>query len=421
MKGFALASCIAAAAAAPAADFSFDMGRYQKQPYEVGGYFQGSAEHIELDDGAALSALRFPAGAPAAGRRYRGVLEVSGLYRLQGLTFKGLFHAEALDDVAGSTDDAAFYEGYVEGRPAPRWTLSLGKRALRWGKGYAFTTVGFVERAKDATDPDLAREGFKVAAVEYVRSAGGPLQTLSLTALALPVRGTLNDDFGATDDTNLAARLYLLYRDTDIDLMVRTGDSRPDAVGLDFSRNLAPHFAIHGEVAWQHERRRPVLDPANRLRPREAEGADWLLGLRYLTATETTWIAEYYHNGAGYSSQEMRRFYALARSASDDPALRPAARGALEAGYGRPQAMRDYVYLKVSQKEPFDALYWNAGLTAIVNLHDASASVIPEVVYAGLENVELRGRIGLLAGGRDSEFGERQNDWRAELRLRYFF
>ncbi|MFP4610915.1 MAG: hypothetical protein ACLFQT_07825 [Thiohalophilus sp.] len=57
---------------------------------------------------------------------------------------------------------------------------------------------------------------------------------------------------------------------------------------------------------------------------------------------------------------------------------------ARQAGYGTPQPMRDYLYIKVSQKEPFEALYWNAGATSIINLHDSSYTLIPEVSYTGI-------------------------------------
>jgi hypothetical protein len=237
----------------------------------------------------------------------------------------------------------------------------------------------------------------------------------------LPVSDDVNDDFGAREDTNFAARLYMLYRDTDIDVMVRSGDSRPDAVGVDFARNLTTNFEVHGELAWFDERTHPVLNTSNTLVTRKTGDMDWLLGLRYLTAAETTWIVEYYHNGAGYTADEMARFYELARDTLTTPALRPTAQSARQSGYGVAQPMRDYLYIRATQKEPFDALYWNAGATAIVNLRDESYTFIPEVVYTGISDLELRGRLAVLVGGDDTDFGERPNNWRAELRLRYFF
>jgi hypothetical protein len=420
-----LAALVAAAPAmtvmAAAEEFSFDIGGYEKKPYEFGGTLQGSAEHIDTDPDAALSALTFPDGAPDGYQRYRGVLELGGLYRWETVSLNGLWHAEALDEYAGSSHDTRFYELYLAAQPAERWSFTAGKRALRWGKGYAFNPVGFVERPKDATDPELSREGFVLAAAEYVKSLKGPLQTVSFTPLLLPVTEEINDDFGAGEDTNFAARLYLLYRDTDIDLMLRSGDSRPDAIGLDFARNLATHFEVHGEIAWFDGRSRRLLDAGNALLPRETRSPDWMLGLRYLTEAETTWIAEYYHNGGGYTPDEMQHFYDLARAVAGNPALLPAATAARQAGYGAAQPMRDYLYIRGTQKEPFHALYWNAGASAIVNLHDGSASFIPEVIYTGVTDLELRARLAYLIGGRDTDFGERPNERRLELRARYFF
>lgn len=424
MRAVWLAALLAATPALTvmaAEPFNFDIGQYEKKPYEFSGYLQGSAEHIDVDQDSALSALSFPDGVPDSYRRYGGVLELSGKYRWDKVSLNGLWHVETLDEYNGNRHDAGFYELYLDAQPADRWTLTAGKRALRWGKGYAFNTVGFIERPKDATDPELAREGFVSVGAEYVRSFDGPLQTVSFTPLILPVTDDINEDFGREQATNLAARIYLLYRNTDIDILARYGDSRPNALGVDFSRNLTTNFEIHGELAWFDDRTHPIIDGGNTLVMRKTEDFDWLLGLRYLTEAETTWIVEYYHNGAGYTTNQMKRFHAHARSAPTHPALITTAQAARKAGYGVAQPMRDYLYIKASQKEPFDALYWNAGATAIVNLHDSSASLVPEVIYTGIDDLELRGRMAFLTGGHDTDFGERANDWRMELQARYFF
>jgi hypothetical protein len=407
---------LAGAASVADEEFSFDADQYARRAYELGGHLEAGAEQLRLDRDAALATP-----GDDAYERYRAVAELSGLYRWEKATLNGLLHAEARDDPAGRSDVATLYELYLAARPSERLGLEVGKRSLRWGKGYAFNPVAFLERPKDATDPELSREGFVMAGAEVVRSFDGPLRTVAFTPVLLPVSADLNDGFGREDDLNVAARLYLLYRDTDIDLMLRRGDSRPDALGLDFARNLATHFELHGEVAWFDGREVAVLRADDTLTTRKAEGPDLLLGLRYLTVAETTWIVEYYRNGAGYTPAEMRRFFDLTRAAADTPVLRAPAMAAREAGYLVPQPMRDYLYLKATQKEPFDALYWSAGATAILNLHDGSASLIPEAVYTGITDLELRGRLALLSGGRDSDFGERPTDWRLELRARWFF
>lgn len=49
----------------------------------------------------------------------------------------------------------------------------------------------------------------------------------------------------------------------------------------------------------------------------------FLLGLRYLTQGEVTWIAEYYRNGAGYGAQELDAYYQFLETALDPGARLP--------------------------------------------------------------------------------------------------
>jgi hypothetical protein len=412
---------ITSVAAASEFSFDFDIARYERPPYEFSGYLQGSVEHLRLDRDSALYALSFPQDDPRSFERYRGLAELSALYRLEQTTFNARIQAEAADDIFASRTDLNVHEAYAETRPHDRLRLEAGKRTLRWGTGYAWSPIAFLERPKDPTDPELSREGFILASAEYVRSfTEGPLRSVSFSPVILPVTDDMNGDFGERETVNLAARLYMLYRDTDIHVTARSDGSRPGAVGIGFSRNPAPHMEIHGELAWLDGRRRAVISDAG-LETDDTRPVDLLLGMRYLTHGETTWIVEYYRNGAGYSRDEMRRFFELARASRDDPALRPLAMAARREGYGAPQVMRDYLYLRVRNSEPWDALYWTLGANAIVNLHDGSASTIPEVMYTGFRNTELRGRLAVLSGGRNTEFGERLNDWRLEFRARYFF
>jgi len=89
--------------------------------------------------------------------------------------------------------------------------------------------------------------------------------------------------------------------------------------------------------------------------------------------------------------------------------------------YGRPNPMRDYLYLRISQKEPFDILYFTPSVTCIYNINDRSYSLSPEILYTGITNLEVRLKGAFLAKPDNSEFGEKQNDWRIEFRARYYF
>ncbi len=89
--------------------------------------------------------------------------------------------------------------------------------------------------------------------------------------------------------------------------------------------------------------------------------------------------------------------------------------------YGRPNPMKDYLYLRVSQKEPFDILYFTPSITGILNISDKSFSLSPEFLYAGITNLELRLKTYLISGGRLTDYGEKQNDYKVEIRARYYF
>jgi len=93
----------------------------------------------------------------------------------------------------------------------------------------------------------------------------------------------------------------------------------------------------------------------------------------------------------------------------------------VQSAYLRHTPMRRYLYLRVIQKEPFDILYFTPALTVIANLDDSSTSVAPELAYAGVTNLDLRLWLLFLSGGQLTDFGEKQNDRRLELRMRYYF
>jgi hypothetical protein len=92
-----------------------------------------------------------------------------------------------------------------------------------------------------------------------------------------------------------------------------------------------------------------------------------------------------------------------------------------EGNYGRLNPAQDYLYLRVTQSEPFNILYFTPAITTIMNLKDYSFSMSPELLYTGITNLELRLKPSFLVGRGNTEFGEKLNDYRIEFRARYFF
>lgn len=407
---------------------SFDASQFEKRPFERGGYVQFKQENFSLRQNATFYKLGFYNQPQRESLdRTIGTLQLTGKAR-QGIgTFDFRLNADVQRDQLGSEHDGKVFEAAYSLRPTPGLTMEAGKRSLKWGKGYAWNPIGFVERPRDPNDPTLAREGFVMANADWISSPGGDLQTIAFTPVLLPVGSAVNSDFGSRGHLNPAAKVYLLYKDTDIDFAWQGKGSRPARFGMDFSRNLASNLEVHGEWARIRRFSRPVADNAGRVATEVANATSYLLGLRYLTESDTTYILEYYRNGTGYSEQETRQFYQLVDTAFTQ--LQQAGSGALlqkaqslgQGSYGRPNSGAEYLYFRAQQKDALGIVYFQPAITAMVNLQDRSYQVTPELLYTGINNLELRARLFLLHGGAATDFGEKQNSRKLEFYARYYF
>ncbi len=410
-------------------EFIFELDEIEKKPLEWGGYAELKFEHLDINQGAALTRLNFTGEPPTTIDRFSPSLQIGGSYVTGITSFNWLLKAAGQQDNFGWIDFADIYEAYGRVKPTDQATIDLGKQAYKWGKGYAWNPVGFINRPKDPNDPQEALEGYITGELDLIKSFAnlGSLHNIALTTVLLPVYDGINDDFGAEDNINLATKLYLLYLDTDIDFIFYTGNSRSSRFGADFSRNITTNFEIHGEAAYLSSEKKLTLLQDGETRLEGDEVFRTLLGLRYLTDNDLTAIIEYYYNGNGYSEDERARFYrrvadgAIQLDNLGNDSLLHQARELSLRGYGKPFVGRNYLYARFTLKEPFNILYFTPGLTAIVNLDDQSASFTPELAYTGFTNWEMRLRFSLLTGGSFTEYGEKQTSNKVELRLRWFF
>jgi len=416
-----MAALLAALALPAGAEETFDVSAFEKKAFELNGFVELRPERQSLRRGSTGYQLLFPGETQGSLQRRTVAAEVSGVLRHETLSFNFTGHASSLDDPRDSDGDARMYEAYAAWQIDPRSAAEVGKRALRWGKGYAWSPVAFLERPKDPADPELAREGFVMATGAWVRSFDGPLKTLSLSAAFVPTTSGFNEGFGPAGHINPAVKLYGLVYDTDVDLVYAARGSRGPRAGVDFSRNLGGNLEVHGEWARTTDAPQAVLTTGNTLAMQARSYSSSLLGLRWLTERDTTIIFELYRNGSGYTPAQMEQFYDLVRASATHPALLQSATRAASQGYNRPNAAQRYAYLRVSQKEPFDILDFTPSATLIANTRDRSYSLIPEVMYTGIRNLELRLRLALNRGDASSEYGEKPVRSRVEFRARYFF
>lgn len=405
-------------------EYSFDLSAYEKRPYEFNGYAEYRWEHLRYSTDAALYQLNFY-GLPQRESLNRNNIaaQLEGRYRTDSLTFYARALPSAYSDALNSDSQFDIHEANVMWQWRPGMSFDAGKKLMKWGKGYAWNPVGFIERPKDPNEPDLGREGYTVLAADIIASNVGVFQTIAFTPVFLPVYNDVNSDYGETGHTNVAGKLYMLYRDTDIDLMFLAKGSRSARIGADFSRNISTNFEVHAEWAFINNNPLSFINNVGVLETRTEDTHSWLLGLRYLSEKETTTILEYYRNEAGYSEDETRWFYQSVDNAvsTSNSSVIKSLRSIAKTSYGSPTVMQNYVYLRVSQKDPFDILYVVPAATVIYNVDDHSYNVSPELAYTGITNLELRAKLNLLRGDNFSEFGEKQNVSKLEFRVRYFF
>ncbi|GAB7078907.1 hypothetical protein [Megalodesulfovibrio paquesii] len=336
-------------------------------------------------------------------------------------------------------------EGFLTWRPTESVTVEAGKKVLKWGKGYAWNPVSFASRPKDVEDPDQSREGYVLATADLIFSRPGPLATLAFTPVVLPVGEHINAALSDTDALLFGGKIYMLLYDVDVDLLALAGNGYDTRLGADFAANILENLAIHGETSLRIGYEKTLVNASGAIRTTRYNAWSALLGLRYLTSSDTTFILEYYHNGEGYSPSEMQDYFHLvnqgvyealaadnegttqakksataqSQSASRTSLLKQAS--AVSSRYNGSGAGQEYLYGRVSQLEPLGILYLTPSLTVIANLGDGSFTINPELSYKITENLEFRPRLFIPVGTSGSEYGEKMNALRGEVRLTYSF
>lgn len=317
----------------------------------------------------------------------------------------------------------SFFELYGSLNLSPRLSMSIGKRRFSWGKGYAFNPVGYVNAEKDPENPDLALAGKTSVYLSYNRSFNSKLiQNFSLGAAMLPPEAEINEKFASSEKIGAAFKLYFLLKNIDIDLMAAFKKNEPQRLGLDFSTNLLENLEIHAEYSYaQDEITYFVNDEL--ISQHKKNGGSYLLGLRYLNRLNTTFIAEYCHKNSGLSKNEFTSYInCLANSLeSANPVKINSAKLNISTSFRSKTLMQDYLYLKLSQPEPFSWLYSSISVFTIYNLDDNSFLVSPQLSYKPYTNFEVLLWPFLFFGNNDTEYGSKQFEKKIEIWMRFYF
>ncbi len=161
--------------------------------------------------------------------------------------------------------------------------LTLGKRILRWGTGYAFTATGILDPPRMATDPTdrlSLYQGREMAQADWV---AGKQDFTVVWASA----GLLDTHHPGMHET-AAFRYNVLAAGFDTSVIVAHDRGGSSFAGANFTRVFGTAVELHGEFAWR-------------------EGAAVLFGGKYTMASGWNAIAEFYTppNTAYYRPSEM--------------------------------------------------------------------------------------------------------------------
>lgn len=423
---FILVGCFCLGLGYTQEDYSFDLSEIEKKAFHFGGYLEARPIFSVLNQKSRFYLLKYYDHSQTKRSmqyNFKTLLDLS--YEKGFLRGQMRLNGDVNCSDSDWTHELSLYEGFFSIKPSLHFQIDFGKKRFKWGKGYAWNPGAFIDNPKNPFDPDLALEGFTVISADYIKSFPGKLKTLTANVVLLPIFNSLNEQLGKPNTLNYGGKLYFLLFDTDLDFMFLAGPGVSSRYGIDFSRNITSNFEIHGEWAYLNRYSKRVLDEQGILEEKTGASYSYLVGIRYLTKTNTTFFVEYYQNERGYTRKEMEVYYQSIDRAYDlflETGLENELRLASSLTEFRTfTPAKNYLYLRIHQKEPFNIVYFNPSLISLCNLKDGSFSLVPEMLYAPVTNLELRARAVFLVGKKGTEFKEKQNGFRVELRFRYYF
>lgn len=344
---------------------------------------------------------------------------LNGEYITKDLGFHFKTHGSYINEQTSTLD---LFELYGSINTHPTLTFSVGKKAYNWGKGYAFNPVGYVNPIKDSENPESLQAGLMSLAVDYTKSFDSDaLRTFGFTFMAIPSSNVQNK-YGEVSQTDFATKAYFLAWDMDIDILGYRSLSNGNQLGVDFSQNISTNIEVHGEFSHFENVPKAIIDQ-NTLNILKGSGNSYLAGVRYLNSIDTTIIAEYYHNGNGLTSNEFNQYikYVYDTVASGQSTAVQQALGTSITYFQKSAIMRDYLYLKISQPEPFNWVYFTPSTFVIYNLSDQSFTLGLPLSYKPFTNFELLVWPTVLVGSAGTQFGEKPFSQRLETWLRFYF
>ena len=407
-----------------AQEYSFDFEEFKKTPYEHIGIFKMQSDISKLNNSSDLYKLSFFNkeekdfwDSHYASIQLRGSYEISKFKFTLNLKDK-LFYTSN-DEFE---NDFSIYESFLNLNLSTNFDFQLGKKSVKWGKGYIWNPVSFVGRQKDINDIDAGLEGFWMFKFNYVKSLSGILQNFSISPVIIPVNKKINANFSDDDNINFILNNYFLIADTDFDTYLFYENSEFKKFGADFARNILANWEIHAEYVFEKDVITNSLNSNFIVGSMVDNSHKYLFGTRILFETNTTVILEYLHNDSGLDKEQMTNFYdAIDSAISENPALFPIIKDYQFENFTNQFLMKNYLYSKFSHPEPFNVLYFTPSIFVLYNLNDNSKMIGVEFSYSRFNNLNLKLKYNLLSGNLNSEFGGKISSKKLSLLIDYTF
>lgn len=404
-------------------DYSFDFTEFDKKPYEYVGTIQVQSDFSELNDTSGLYKLSFLNKEKEEFLdSYFVSLQMKGSYEFSKFKISLNLKNQLIYTSSNEWENKFnIYESFINADISTNFNLQIGKKSVKWGKGYVWNPVSFVGRQKEINDVGADLEGFWMIKLDYVKSLSGIIQNFSVSPVIIPVYKEANEDF-SEDGFNFIFNNYLLISDTDIGLYFWSDEYKFRKFGADFARNILPNWEIHAEYEQEKDVSINRINSDFIINSTTNDFNNFLIGTRILFETNTTLIVEYLHNDSGLDKEQMSNFFdAVDLALSDNPELLPIIKNYQLEYFSSQYIMRDYIYAKLSHPEPFDFLYFTPSIFSLYNINDNSKMTGGEFSYSRFINLNLKLKYNFLIGDSNSEFGGKINAKKLILLMEYTF
>ena len=408
-----------------AQDYSFEIpgeDEENEERLEWGGNLDGKYALFHPQRSSPIYELQFADAETSSNylSQYQLDFYLDGDYQTKDIGFHVKTHVGYLNDTEEVIVD--LFELYGNFNLSLSSFIQAGKIRYSWGKGYAFNPVGFVNPLKDPTNPTLAKAGVLSLNAETLKSfQSNILKTAALTAIVIPPQEEIYDRFAEVEDTDFAAKLYLMLWNIDFDLMGYYSKENSNRIGADFALNLRENIELHGEFSYFTDALKSTI-VNNQLLQTEEEGYAYLVGMRWLNRWGITTILEYYHTDASLTEDEFQEYLRFLRQSLDSRNEEQIKRAlAYSQNFKGNTLMQDYMYFQVQKPEPFDWLYFTPSFSTIYNLNDKSMLLALTFTYKPVTNFEFALKPTVTFGKEDSEYGSQRIQQKVETWLRFYF